>query len=405
MNFSLLLPAGLAALAVLLVPLLLHLARRSEQRNTDFAALRWLAAQPRPRRKRRFDERLLLLVRLLLLAVLALLLAQPVLYGPADRTPWIVAAPGVPAATAHAAARDARARLHWLAPGFPSLDAPAPRGGQPIASLLRDLDASLPGGTRLTVLVPPVVEGADAQLPRLGRSVTWRVVPVAAGGLAEAESADAAPLRLDVRAATGTEGLRYLRAAGAAWRVQGWPATGIPAPGVQASARAPASPVHVADPAQPLPTGARNLAWLAPEPLPDAVRDWVEAGGRALLSAETPAPGLADADALWTDASGAPLVRGVAVGSGRVMQFTRPLAPAAMPQLLEADFPSRLRMLFAQATPAPARVNAADYAPAAGATPYPQPPRPLAPWLAPVIALLFVLERWLAGGPRRESAQ
>ena len=42
MSLALLLPAGLAALAALLLPLLVHLARRSEQRPTVFAALQWL---------------------------------------------------------------------------------------------------------------------------------------------------------------------------------------------------------------------------------------------------------------------------------------------------------------------------------------------------------------------------
>ncbi|MBC7991570.1 MAG: BatA domain-containing protein, partial [Luteimonas sp.] len=71
MTLSLLLPIGLAALAALLLPLLVHLARRSEQRLVPFAALRWLQAKPQPRRKRRFEEHWLLLLRLLLLAALA----------------------------------------------------------------------------------------------------------------------------------------------------------------------------------------------------------------------------------------------------------------------------------------------------------------------------------------------
>ena len=40
MNPLLLLPAGLAALAALALPLLIHLARRQQQRPTVFAALR-----------------------------------------------------------------------------------------------------------------------------------------------------------------------------------------------------------------------------------------------------------------------------------------------------------------------------------------------------------------------------
>ena len=64
MNLALLLPAGLAALAAVLLPLLIHLARRSEQRPTVFAALQWLRRKPKPRHRIRFDEWPLLLVRL-----------------------------------------------------------------------------------------------------------------------------------------------------------------------------------------------------------------------------------------------------------------------------------------------------------------------------------------------------
>ena len=64
MSLAFLLPAGLAALAALVVPLLLHLARRHEQTPTDFAALRWLRQKPKPRHRIRFDEWPLLLVRL-----------------------------------------------------------------------------------------------------------------------------------------------------------------------------------------------------------------------------------------------------------------------------------------------------------------------------------------------------
>lgn len=464
MSLALLLPAGLAALAALLLPLLIHLARRSEQRITDFAALRWLAAKPRPRRKRRFDERLLLCLRLLLLAALALLLARPVLSGRPDATPWLVAAPGVPAASARdAAGGDRDVRLRWLAPGFPGLDRPAPAAPVPVASLLRELDATLPAGTPLTVLVPAVLDGADAQRPRLSREVDWRIVADAApsdagaaAGVAATDARDRAagsgdpaasapvssgevptlpptappPLRLAVRHAPDAPGVRYLRAAGIAWRAEatagraggdaggneveagaqagaGRPTRALPGSAANASldrTRETAASVAVAGIAQPLPAGTHHLAWLAPGPLPEAIRDWIRAGGRALLSADAQAPELAGATPLWRDDAGATLVRGAALGRGRVLQFVRPLAPSAMPQLLEADFPARLRALLVDPPPAPARVDARDYAPTAGLAPSPETPRPLSPWLVALAAALFALERWLASGPRRGAS-
>ena len=98
MSLAWLFPAGLAALAALLLPLLIHLARRDQQGPLDFAALRWLRAEPRPRSRLRFDERLLLALRLLLLALLALWLARPALHGVEDRRPFVAIMPGVAAA-------------------------------------------------------------------------------------------------------------------------------------------------------------------------------------------------------------------------------------------------------------------------------------------------------------------
>jgi hypothetical protein len=86
-----------------------------------------------------------------------------------------------------------------------------------------------------------------------------------------------------------------------------------------------------------------------------------------------------------------------------VLQLTRPLQPASIPQLVEPEFPDALlRML--DPTPPPARVAAADHAPLVGAAPYAQPPLELRPWVALLIALTFLLERWLATSRRRAVA-
>ena len=95
MGFGLLAPAALAALVALLLPLLLHLARRDATRPTPFAALRWLRERPRPRRRLRFDDWSLLLVRLLLLGLLALWLAWPVQHDASPPSHWTVVSPGV----------------------------------------------------------------------------------------------------------------------------------------------------------------------------------------------------------------------------------------------------------------------------------------------------------------------
>lgn len=383
MNAALLLPAALAALAALLLPLLIHLARRSEQRPTDFAALRWLRQKPKPRHRIRFDEWPLLILRLMLLALLAVWLARPVLFGSASEAPWVAVMPGIDATQARAAVDDKKARLHWLAPGFPALDQPPPAAGSlPFASLLRQLDSELPAAVKLSVVVPEQLQGADAQRPQLSRAVEWKVLPGAMP--APKPPATFAPA-LTVRYSDDRqEGVRYLRAATIAWR-----------PDTHATAFA-AAPV-----AQALPAGTRNLVWLAPGPLPAAVGEWIRQGGTALLATETEYEFPTASIVYWRDEIGAPLVEGAALGRGRVLRFTRAFSSTAMPQLLQPEFPRKLRNLFATPSPAPARVMANDYAPIKGSASYAQPPRDLQPWLALLIAVLLLVERWVATRRRR----
>lgn len=377
MSAALLLPVALAALAALLLPLLIHLARRSEQRPTDFAALRWLRQKPKPRHRVRFDEWPLLIARLLLLALLAVWLARPVLFGSASNAPWVAVMPGIDAAQARAAIGGDKARLHWLAPGFPALDQPSPTtAALPFASLLRQLDSELPAAVKLSVLVPEQLQGADAQRPRLSRTVEWKVL---AGAMPAPKPVVVGAPPLTVRYAQDREdGLRYLRAAASAWR----PST------TTAFAAAPTI--------QTFPADTQHMVWLAPGPLPAAVDDWIRRGGTALLSVDTEYKFPTPTTVYWRDEVGTPLVEGAVLGRGRVLRFTRTFAPAAMPQLLQPDFARNLRNLFAPPAPAPARVAARDYAPITGSASYTQPPRDLQPWLALLIAALLLIERWLA---------
>lgn len=395
MNFTLLLPTALAALAALLLPLLVHLARRSERRPTDFAALRWLHAQARPRRNVRFDEWLLLALRLLLVALLALLLGRPVLFGAPDATPWVVAAQGVAGEELQTFEAPEGVQRRWLAPGFPNGAQASPPARVPIGSLLRELDATLPADAPLTVLAPAVLAGADAERPVLSRPVDWRVVSTtspASPTAVDAARAAAMPTLVVRHAPDRAPALRYLRAATAAWRSGTTDTTSDPA----------RTAINVGDIAQTLPTDAALLVWLAPGPLPSTVRAWIEAGGTALLDAQATLPGIDRGSARWRDADGDVLVRGVALGRGQALQWTRAMTPRDMPELLEGDFPQHLRALLSPPPPAPARVAAAAYAPTIGAAPWPETPRELAPWLIVLIAALFAIERWFASSARRK---
>lgn len=381
MSLVWLFPAGLAALAALLLPLLIHLARRDEQRLIDFAALRWLSARPRPRRRIRFDDWPLLLVRLLLLALLAVLLARPALEGVEDDAPRVAVAPGVDIAAARGAADAGQARWLWLAPGFPALDAPTvPSSSQPLTSLLRELDATLPPKAPLTVVVPSVLDGLDAQRPRLSRAVRWQVVESAPS--ATSAVVVAAP-RLHIRHDdAGAAALPWLRAVGQAWNA--------------------ATPADIARDDQPFADGEGVRVWLSATPVPDVLQAWARAGGRLLVDARTPLPDDTQRQPLWRDDSGAPVIEQVDGAHGQWLRWAAPLQPATMPALLDAGFPQHLRGLL-QAPPAPKRAPAAAMPPDSGAGAWPQSAYEPVPWLVAAIALLFLLERWMASARRRRG--
>lgn len=381
----LLAPLGLAALAALVVPLLIHLRRRNEEVPIDFAALRWLDPRPRPRRRLRFDEWLLLALRLLLIALLALLLARPAMLGWEDDGTRVLVAPGVdPAAARNAAGPEAE--LRWIAPGFPAMETGTPQPAAPTASLIRQFDSELPPGAALTILVPPVLDGVDAGRLRLTRKVTWRIVDGKEGA---GQAASAASPALAVRHTPAqAAAVRYFRAAASAWSDTTQLESGRFDAGTGAA----------------LPPRDTVLVWLTPGPVPQGVSDWIGAGGTALLgnSAEFAMP--ASSAALWRDTAGNTLVEGGALGAGRVMRFTLPLLPAEMPELLAPDFAATLRDLVSPPAPPPMRVSAKAYAPTASVAAYALPPRDLTPWLAVLVALVFLAERLLATRRRRFAA-
>ncbi len=374
MTPALLLPLGLAALAALIVPLVIHIARRSEQLPTDFAALRWLRQKPRPRSRLRFDEWPLLILRLILLALVALWFARPVLFGAGDKTPYVAVVPGADAAQAQTIVVEGRG--HWLAPGFPDLKTPRPTASAPVASLIRQLDARLPSGAPLTVIVPQVLQVADAERPRLSRPVTWRVV---SGSMAARPAAPATVPPLSIRTDPDhAAGARYLQAAALSWQPSGRPAD-----------------AETAALDGPLPKADRRLIRLGAGTLPPAVIQWIEAGGTALVSSDA-AVSAGQRAVVWRDALDRPLIEVQPLGAGRLLRFTRPLTPSETPELLQADFPVHLKAALTDVAVQPARVAAADYAPLTGGRAFDPAPLDLKPWLAVLIGLLLLGERWLA---------
>lgn len=375
MSLSLLFPLGLLALAAWLIPLLVHLARRHQYAPLEFAALRWLRAKVRPRQRIRFDEWPLLLMRLLLLGALALLLARPVLQGgAADTHAVMVVAPGLAGTALRGQDRDGDWR--WLAPGFPALQDPAPVSAQPLASLLRELDQTLPAGAPLTVYVPDPMPGLDGQRVQLSRPLTWR--PVATPPSSAATPVAAPQWQLG---RADADAQRVLGALQQAW------------------SRTPLAPARAGD---ALPGEGQIGVWLSAEPLPVAWRDWLQAGGRVLVAAEDTTPGAAW-QTLLRDADGHVLLQQRPQGQGQQLRFSAALSSHTLPALRDPALPRQLLEVL-RPTPAPQLAAAASHVPLRGAAAPVMSARDLSPWLLLLIVLLFAVERVMATSPRRGAA-
>jgi hypothetical protein len=381
---GLLAPLGLAALAAIAVPIVVHLLRGANEREIAFAALRWLTDAERPRTRVRLQERVLLALRLGLVAALALLLALPVWRSAGEPgAPWVVVAPGVSLDAARAAAGVATsAQWRWLAPGFPSVDTPAPEPGAPL-SLVRELDATLPDSVALTIVVPRELGDLDAERPTLAHAVDWRVVdgryPASA-----ARSGETPPPHVAVRyAAADDPQVAVVEAIANAWHANGFDAT-------LESAAADA----------PVPADADWLFWLAAAPLPVDVERWIAQGGVVLATARA-----ADANAavVISDDDGEPVVHERVVGSGRLLTTDVALRPDALPALLSPALPRRLREALNGAPPAPDSALASAVAPAHEAERARGTTRPLDTAVALFASLVFLVERLLATRRRGEA--
>jgi hypothetical protein len=365
-------PAGFGALAALALPLLIHWLRRSDRRVLSFAALQYLREQPHPREERTWHERVLLLLRLALLATLALLLAWPVWRSaatpPAPPASWVIVAPGIDATAAHAAIGELpRAEWRWLAPGAG------------FSSALRELDATLPPGAAVTVLVPEELAGLDAERLRLTHAVRWRAVP---GGSPAVAAAARPALTLAVRYdRAGAAELGVIRAVAAAWAAAGEPAT-----------------VDYATSEAPLPPASAWLVWLA-GPLPPRVDAWLRAGGRALASRQADGGGAGGGGAGGggpgggADGVAAPLFRERQIGRGTLLSSSAALVPDALPAVRTARFPEELRARLSRPSEPPDRAPAASVVPSVSDERVAAPGRPLDTAFAFAAALLFLVER------------
>jgi hypothetical protein len=377
-------PIALAGLAALLLPVLLHLDRRRTLQTLRFAALRWLGSSHPARRTFRLTEWLLLALRLLLLASVVLWLAQPLLRD-AQRAAhtWVAVVPGVAAADIATLARDPEHAV-WLARGFPRIDTPMPSGEHEIASLLREFDASLAAQDGLIVVVPPELGGLDAAAIELGRAVDWRIASNGNSMTSATASVAVASRVLALRYERADDpSLPILRAAIAAWNVS-------PSLAVQ---------LDEGDARAPLPPKVDAVVWLGATPGTSAASRALEGStllhiGAAAAAASAALPDVVDH---WR----ARLQR---VGKGHQLSL-----PASLPTLdpegvRSAGFARSLHQLLFGAPRLPDRARAVDVVPRQVSLPARIPEQPLRPWLAWIVAGLFLLERAVASGTRLAKA-
>ncbi|WP_428383448.1 BatA domain-containing protein [Nevskia ramosa] len=370
---------GWLALAALAIPIAIHLIRRRAARDVPFAALAWLAARTPPRRQWRLDDRWLLAVRLLLIALLAVILAEPLWRSnEAADAAAVYVAPGLDANAARAAVDAPLADWHWLAAGTPSLDQPAPAADlHELQSLIRELDRELPAGTKLSIVVPAELAGLDGERLRIGRDVVWRSLPVAA---ATPELAPAAqPFRIAIRTASDAPAAASVaRALTAAWQ-----AAGI------------AVEVDEGPLGKPI-TKDSSLLIASGNKLDEATRALVSKGLNVLFGN----PEAKTGEVLLRDADGQPLLRRQAE---HVYALAGPLDPVAWPALRDSQLPAALLKLLRPAVSPPDRAPAVSVAPLRAAVDSAGLAMPLTPWLVLAIALLWLIERLLATRRRRDA--
>ncbi len=177
-------PLWLAALATLLIPLALHLWSRRPRQLIRVGTLRHLDHLPEPRsRSARLTEPLLLLLRLGILAVIAVALAGPRLAGPPLARPdrLVLVEPALLGDPLLDSLESAGTTVRLIAPGLPEVRLPH-RGDSstislPIWEALRQADGLVaPEGAIELYARPRVVALGDIR-PAIRSTVHWHAPP------------------------------------------------------------------------------------------------------------------------------------------------------------------------------------------------------------------------------------
>lgn len=187
-------PIALISLVALTIPLVIHLLHRRPGKRLKVGSIKFLQESQRHRFKSfRLHEAPLLLLRAALVAIVAMLLAQPfwVSSDVSSRHQGAAWALLSPEALAHAqnpplrdeidSLKNAGYELRLFAPEFPLLTSySAPQKSNEIEdywSLLRELDAILPDSSRLVIYASNQIKHFRGERPALRANVIWRTLP------------------------------------------------------------------------------------------------------------------------------------------------------------------------------------------------------------------------------------
>ncbi len=370
-------PLALFALALLAIPLAIHLRPRRIRRLLRVGSIRHLAGAAVPRRTGvQLTERSLLAVRLAIVGLLALALAGPFLVGSRAAPPRKIALVAVPLARAPAGtvARRIVDSLRRDDVTILELDSSAEVWGE-----IRAADASLPPGSSIALVWPERARVGGTR-PTVSASVSVHLVPTApdsavGGRPAPASARDSAPAparhRVTIVAAPSRGAdARFLAAA------------------FRAIAAQRGDSLELAMTAARSHGGPRWLVWLPDSTTDSLPPDELHGGGYVLTDGGAP--------------GGPPLAAARHTGAltftfgGRFSaDSTALMLTGALPELLATIWPDPLAGFAADTSPR--RVSASQLLPDRA-----QPQRsggsriPLSSPLIAAAALLFLAERWMA---------
>ena len=356
-------PLGLAALVALLVPILIHLARQRPRRPVLVGTLRHLPDAAAPRRARsQVVEPWLLALRMLILAVLALIVAQP-----------FVGAPTPAAAPRSLLVLPAGFEDDSLRVLLPAADSLLATGHEirrlPMAdfwSELSELDAGLPSGSSIAVVAPAALPVAGAR-PAVRSAVTLHRFEPNDEGEPHAAGPRSFHVRIVADSSNRIAAARHAAAFRAVAELRGDSLVLNGAPALDGW-----------------------IVWLADSaPTPGVLED-VQDGATLLTSAGGPEP--ASADAIGVE----PL------GRGRILRTSlagNPPVDATFAELIARIWPDPASLAPAQ--PARLRISTNQLLPAfASADGQPVASRTsIGNLLLAAVSVLFLLERWLSHRP------